>query len=280
MFFFRYLATGESFASLSYTFRIGVSTIHSIVTQLNEAVWKLLQPTYMPVPMTQKWNEISESFYDICKMPHCIGSVDGKHCSIICPSKAGLQYYNYKHFHSIILMAIADTNSNFIMIDVGAYGRNNDSSVFNESTMGKSFMSSRLNVPNPREMPGTDILMPFYLVGDEAFPLRNNLMRPYARRQLDYSKRIFNYRLSAARRTVECAFGILTKKFGIFQKPIATNVELAEASIRSSCVLHNYTRQIEGDGTLENNFLEENRSVNDLPSVIPTSCLLYTSRCV
>ena len=86
----------------------------SIVTQLNEAVWKLLQHTYMPVPTTQKWNEISESFYDICKMPHCIGSLDGKHCSIICPSKAGSQYYNYKHFHSIVLMAIADPNSNFI----------------------------------------------------------------------------------------------------------------------------------------------------------------------
>lgn len=269
--FFRYLATGESFTSLSYAFRVGVSTIHSVVTQLNEAVWKRLQPSYMPVPTTQKWNDISESFYDICKMPHCIGSLDGKHCSIKCPPQAGSQYYNYKHFHSIVLMAIADANSNFIMIDVGAYGRNNDSSIFNESTMGKAFTLNRLNVPNPREMPDTVTVMPFYLVGDEAFPLRNNLMRPYARRQLDYSKRIFNYRLSTARRTVECAFGILTKKFGIFQKSIATNVELAEASIRSACVLHNYIRQNEGDGILEKNFLEENRSVNDLPSLIPTS---------
>ena len=99
-------------------------------------------------------------------------------------------------------------------------------------------MDNVQNDPNPQEMASTDILMPFYLVGVTAFPLQNNLMRPYARRQLDYSKRIFTYRLSATHGTVECAFRILTKKFCIFQKPIATNVELAEACLlyTSRCV--------------------------------------------
>lgn len=140
-------------------------------------------------------------------------------------------------------MAVADAHSNFIMIDVGAYGRDNDSTIFNESGMGKAFQDGRLNIPNPREIPGTDVVMPFYLVGDEAFPVRTNIMRPYARRDIHYFKRVFNYRLSAARRTVECAFGILVRKFGIFQTNIATIVELAKGSIRSACVLHNYIRQ-------------------------------------
>lgn len=63
-------------------------------------------------------------------------------------------------------MAVADAHGNFIMIDVGAYGRDNDSTIFNESGMGKAFQDGRLNIPNPREIPGTDVVMPFYLVGE------------------------------------------------------------------------------------------------------------------
>jgi hypothetical protein len=35
----------------------------------------------MPVPTTQRWNESVESFNEVCQMPNCIGSVDGKHCA-------------------------------------------------------------------------------------------------------------------------------------------------------------------------------------------------------
>jgi len=63
------------------------------------------------------------------------------------------------------LLGVADTNLCFTLIDVGAYGRENDSSVFNNSSFGKAFISGDLNVPPMRNIPGTSISMPLYFIG-------------------------------------------------------------------------------------------------------------------
>lgn len=62
--------------------------------------------------------------------------------------------------------------------------------------------------------------MPFVFVGDEAFQLLPIFMKPYNKQVLNDNRRIFNYRLSRARRIIENVFGILVSRFKIFQKPI------------------------------------------------------------
>jgi len=94
-----------------------------------------------------------------------------------------------------------------------------------------------------RNIPGTSISMPLYFVGDKAFPLKPNLMRPFPRREFNFVKTMFNGKLSSTRRTIECTFGLLTKKFGIFQKAFETNVEVTECIIKSACVVYNYIRK-------------------------------------
>lgn len=57
-------------------------------------------------------------------------------------------------------------------------------------------------------LPGDEAPTSYVFVGDEAFPLKPYLMRPFPGRQLDCdARKIFNYRLSRARRVVENAFG-------------------------------------------------------------------------
>ena len=197
----------------------------------------------MAVPKSEEWLRIADEFNDICKMPNCIGSIDGKHCRIKCPPNAGSLYFNYKSFRSMNLLCVADANLCFTLIDVVAYGRENDSSVFSNSSFGKAFSSGDLNVPPMRNIPGTSISMPLYFVGDKAFPLKPNLMRPFPRRELDFAETVFNGKLSSKRRTIECTFGLLNKKFGIFQKAFETNVEVTECTIKSACVVYNYIRK-------------------------------------
>jgi hypothetical protein len=105
-------------------------------------------------------------------MPNCVGSIDGKHCLIKWPPNAGCLYFNYKSFHSVNSLGVADANFCFTLIDVGAHGRDKDGSVFSNSNFGKAFSSGDLNVPPIRNILGTSISIPLYFVGDEAFPLK------------------------------------------------------------------------------------------------------------
>ena len=81
------------------------------------------------------------------------------------------------------------------------------------------------------------------LLQDDAFPLKINLMKPYAYRGLTLERRIFNYRLSRARRISENAFGILSNRFRVFLTPMQLSVENAEKVVLASCALHNFLRE-------------------------------------
>ncbi len=72
-------------------------------------------------------------------------------------------------------------------------------------------------------MNGQQTATPFFFVGDSAFPLKMYMLRPFPGKYLPENKRIFNYRLSRARRVIENAFGILATKFRVFRRPIIAN---------------------------------------------------------
>lgn len=116
-------------------------------------------------------------------------------------------------------MELVDAHYNFIVVDVGAYGKNSDGGIFMHSKLGKGLDRKQLNVPPSTAHPGTTNIAPFVILGDEAFPLKEYLMRPYPGKQLDdNSKRIYNYRHCRGRRVVENAFGILSQKFRIYNR--------------------------------------------------------------
>ena len=93
-------------------------------------------------------------------------------------------------------MAVADADYRFIYMDVGAYGSESDSSVLRKSKFGKAMNEGKLNIPPDLEVYGSSI--PYFFLGDDAFPLTKNIMKPFkpTRKGIPLSKeeRIFNYR--------------------------------------------------------------------------------------
>ncbi|XP_060880085.1 uncharacterized protein LOC132951996 [Metopolophium dirhodum] len=216
----------------------------------------------MPEPNSEQWISIANKFYEHTQFPNCIGAVDGKHIRCVNPTNSGSVYFNYKKYFSIILMAVVDSEYRFIHINVGAYGREGDSSVFKECPFGKKLYSEQLGLPAPKPLPNTeDKPQPFVIIGDEAFGLHKNLLRPFPGRGLDQRKRVFNYTLSLsrARRYVECAFGILANKWRVFHTPIHVGPDFIDKIVKACCILHNYVRSRDGfnfEHTLSNT-LEE-----------------------
>ena len=87
---------------------------------------------------------------------------------------------------------------------------------------------------------------PFVMVGDEAFALSGNVLRPYRHRNLSIAKRIFKYILTRARRMVECAFGLLCNKWRIFHPAIDLHPDFANTVVKACCVLYNHVQARDG----------------------------------
>ena len=143
-------------------------------------------------------------------MPHCIGALDEKHISIRKPSNSGSLWYNYKGFFSMVLLAVCDARYCFTLVNVGEYGSNNDSGILRNSKMERRFENGEMSIPESEKILGDDLELSYFLVGDEILPLQTWLMRPLSGKVLiNKMRKIFNYRLSRARRIIENTFGIL-----------------------------------------------------------------------
>ena len=95
-------------------------------------------------------------------------------------------------------------------------------------------------------------------------PLKPWLMKPYTGRDLDEPKRIFNYRLFRAKRTIENSFGILSARWRIFHRPTHASVKSTEAIVRATVCLHNYLQLTDNACYEPNDFIDSTNSNRDI----------------
>ncbi|KAG1927296.1 protein ALP1-like [Pimephales promelas] len=200
----RFLSTGDSYCTIASSFRLGVSTVASIVSETCDAMWHCLRDEHLPVPTEEMWR--STAMNDGISLT----AMDGKHIYIQAPANSGSLYFNYKGTFSVVLLALVDADYRFLVVDVGSYGSNS---------------APELGKVNP------------VIVADEAFPLKPYLLRPHPGRRLPTDKRMFNYRLSRARRISENVFGILSQRFRVFRRTLQVQPSVVDQVVKAACVL-------------------------------------------
>ena len=211
---FAILQRKESRISLSLRYRIGRQTVSKIIPETYKAIYDVLTPTYVNTPTSSdEWLAVSKQFEVKWNLPHVIGAINGKHIRMRSPDNTGSLYYNYKVFFSMVLLAVCDANYCFTMFDLGQYRSKNDSGVLMNSELGKKLEQGTLSIPQATSLDGClyDPL-PYFLVGDEIFPLKTYLMRPYPGSTLTEKKFVYNYRHSRACRVIENSFEILVSR--------------------------------------------------------------------
>lgn len=234
------------------------------------------------MPQTEKeWENIAYEYEKKWNVYNTIGALDGKHIRITCPQFSGSHFFNYKHFNSIVLLALTDANYKFIFVDVGTNGRIGDAGVFAKSSLKKCLIDrSILNIPKEKILPGTTTSTPYVVLADDAFPLSYNVIKPYPLRNITNEEKICNYRISRGRRMVESSFGILASRFRVLLTPINLSPDKVTKIVLAACSLHNllveqkkhfYTQKevfTMSEGI--SNFLEE-RALEETPEMTPLS---------
>ena len=156
-----------------------------------------------------------------------------KHIVITPPPNSGSNYYNYKHTNSIVLLAIAGPNYEWLFADVGTNGRMNDSGIWNKSSLSRAIENRKIGLPEPRALPYRLDKIPFVILGDDGFALKNYMIKPFPQRNLTIEKRTYNYRHSRARHISENMFGILANRWRVLHTTMHLSLERATSATLS-----------------------------------------------
>ena len=186
-----------------------------------------------PLDDIKKLNEISNGFSKCCadRLKGCVMAIDGWVCRTRCPSVNEsinqTSFRNRKGFFGLVCMAGCDSECRFLLFSAQCHGATNDSLAWQLSEIYRT-------VIQPEKLPKQ-----FYIISDEAVSANEFVLSPYPGRGIGLYRDSFNYHLSAMRQCIERAFGMLTRRWGIFWRPLTCDMSRWPLIITVCAKLHN-----------------------------------------
>ncbi|XP_077505085.1 uncharacterized protein LOC144114929 [Amblyomma americanum] len=217
-------------------FGIGRSTVNELYREFCETVVATLEHEWVKMPTAVDMRAHIREFEAMCGFPQAVGALDGCHIAVSPPKEHASDYYNYKGWYSVILLALVDHKYHFRFVNAGSPGRCHDSYVYQNSTLARMVESPIFSAPTATI---NRVIVPPLILCDQAFPLTPNLVKPFRSLDTCDGHRSYNYHLSKCRRIVENAFGRLKARFRLISKRMDANVKNVAQIIRACCVLHN-----------------------------------------
>ena len=187
----RHHETGETNTFLQYHWLVDRTTICKIVHQVCQAILAEFQEEYSICPTDfENWKKVEEKFRTKWNVPHALGALDGKHIAMKKPKKSGSDYYNYKSFFSLVLLALIETEHRFLWIDCGSSESSSDEHIFNRGDLNEKIEDGSLGLLAPELLGEGGPDLHYILLG---FALMPWMVKQYGRRQLTRVQRIANY---------------------------------------------------------------------------------------
>mmetsp|Transcript_4870 Transcript_4870/g.17388 ORF Transcript_4870/g.17388 Transcript_4870/m.17388 type:complete len:224 (+) Transcript_4870:673-1344(+) len=164
-------------------------------------------------------------------MRGCVGALDGMAVKIRKPTNKESRgkpwhYYNRKGFYAMNLQACCDADRRFLWASVESTGSTHDSTAFSMSSLGTMLYNDK--IPSG-----------YWLSGDAAYRAHPNLVTPWPGSSLPADKDALNYWQSNSRIMIECAFGILSMRWGILWRPLNTSLANSVGIVFALMSLHN-----------------------------------------
>ena len=93
------------------------------------------------------------------------------HITMKKPKKSGSDYYNYKGFFSLVLLALVKTEYRFFWVNVGSSGSSSDAQIFNKSDLREKIVDGTLGLPAPEPLGEGGPNLHYFFLGDDSFAL-------------------------------------------------------------------------------------------------------------
>lgn len=156
-----------------------------------------------------------------------VGAIDGCHFRMKNPGRAvpdpRAYFVDRKKEFALLGIAICDSARRFTYWDISCLPTTHDSVAWAQSDLGRSFLNG-------------DLPAPYFLVGDAAFTSSPSMVVPYGKA----SNTNFDFVQSSNRMAIECAFGVLIRRWGILWRPLEVAFDRRAALVGCCMRLHNF----------------------------------------
>ena len=233
-----FLASTAEYRTIANLFGVSRSFVCICVKDVCRAITNLLSKV-ISFPQGDQLLHVIDGYDRKWGFPMCAGAIDGTHIPILAPTESHAEYVNRKGYHSIIMQAVVDCDYLFRDVVIGWPGSVHDARVFSNSAIFMKGNEQKLFPSDLTEEINGEDVSPLILA-DPAYPLLPWLIKGYPQNnEAPRHQKLFNYRLSRARMTVENTFGRWKGRFTRFSKRVDMEVSTLVSVTHASCILHN-----------------------------------------
>jgi hypothetical protein len=227
------LLAGGSYLDIAFAYDVAEKSVFNIFHKVCIAIDIVLDNINFPYENEEKLRILEESFSQICKgaFRGTVAAGDGIVFKTIKPDIEDVDgnvrsFFTRKGFYGHALQAFVDGNCKFVHLSMKVCASTHDGTAYVLSGLSQIIAQGRL--PSWA-----------HVVLDEAYKCTEQELSPWKGKKLSPEKDTFNYFLSLHRQTVERAFGMLVRRWGIFWRPLRFSVEINSRIVSVCCKLHN-----------------------------------------